>query len=157
MVFVSIMTLFALGLAASIILAVASRVFYVKEDPRVEAVVEALPGANCGGCGFAGCEGYATAVVNDPSVPANKCCAGGAATSIAVGELTGKTVAEAEPVCLAALRQAGRQGGSALPVSGHAFLRRRGSDARGHGCLRLFLPGIRRLRTGLPLRCHGSA
>ena len=54
MVFVSIMTLFALGLAASIILAVASRVFYVKEDPRVEAVVEALPGANCGGCGFLG-------------------------------------------------------------------------------------------------------
>ena len=113
MVFVSIMTLFALGLAASIILAVASRVFYVKEDPRVEAVVEALPGANCGGCGFAGCEGYATAVVNDPSVPANKCCAGGAATSIAVGELTGKTVAEAEP--LYALRRCDKLAGKVAP------------------------------------------
>ena len=82
MVFVSIMTLFGLGLGASIILAVASRVFYVKEDPRVEAVLEALPGANCGGCGFAGCEGYANAVVNDPCVAANKCCAGGATTSV---------------------------------------------------------------------------
>ena len=54
MVFVSILTLFALCLAASIILAVASRVFYVKEDPRVEAVMEALPRANSRGCGFAG-------------------------------------------------------------------------------------------------------
>ena len=80
MVIVSICTLFCLGLAAAIILAVASRVFYVEEDPRVQAVAEALPGANCGGCGYAGCEGYATAVVNDPSVPANLCCAGGAET-----------------------------------------------------------------------------
>ena len=59
MVFVSIITLFGLGLVAAILLSIASRVFYVKEDPRVEAVLEVLPGANCGGCGFAGCEGYA--------------------------------------------------------------------------------------------------
>ena len=98
MVFVSIITLFGLGLVAAILLSIASRVFYVKEDPRVEAVLEVLPGANCGGCGFAGCEGYAAAVVSDPDIPANKCCAGGADTAIAVGELTGKTVAEAEPL-----------------------------------------------------------
>lgn len=141
MVFVSIMTLFALGLAASIILAVASRVFYVKEDPRVEAVVEALPGANCGGCGFAGCEGYATAVVNDPSVPANKCCAGGAATSIAVGELTGKTVAEAEP--LYALRRCDKLAGKVapryqyqgMPSCAAAALMRGGTDVCVYSCL----------------------
>ena len=98
MVFVSIITLFGLGLVAAILLSIASRVFYVKEDPRVEAVLEVLPGANCGGCGFAGCEGYAAAVVSDPDIPANKCCAGGADTAIAVGELTGKTVAEADIV-----------------------------------------------------------
>lgn len=80
------------------VLAVASRVFHVEEDPRVQAVLEALPGANCGGCGYAGCEGYATAVATDPAVPANRCCAGGAETSIAVGELTGKTVAASDPL-----------------------------------------------------------
>ena len=68
MVFVSIITLFGLGLVAAILLSIASRVFYVKEDPRVEAVLEVLPGANCGGCGFAGCEGYAAAVVSDPDI-----------------------------------------------------------------------------------------
>lgn len=141
MVFVSILTLFALGLAAAIILAVASRVFYVKEDPRVEAVMEALPGANCGGCGFAGCEGYATAVVNDPSIPANKCCAGGAQTSIAVGELTGKTVAEAEP--LYALRRCDKLAGhvglryeyQGMPSCAAASLMRGGTDVCVYSCL----------------------
>ncbi len=141
MVFVSIMTLFALGLASSIILAVASRVFYVKEDPRVEAVLEALPGANCGGCGFAGCEGYANAVVNDPEVPANKCCAGGAATSVAVGDLTGKTVAEAEP--LYALRRCDKLAGQVgaryeyqgMPSCAAASLMRGGTDSCAFSCL----------------------
>lgn len=141
MVVVSILTLLALGLAASIILAVASRIFYVKEDPRVEAVVEALPGANCGGCGFAGCEGYANAVVNDPAIPANKCCAGGAETSIAVGELTGKTVAEAEP--LYALRRCDKLAGKVapryeyqgMPSCAAAALMRGGTDVCVYSCL----------------------
>lgn len=97
MVLTSVLTLLGLGFVAAAVLAVASRVFHVEEDPRVEAVMEALPGANCGGCGYAGCEGYALAVVNDPAVAASLCVAGSADTSIAVGELTGKTVAAAEP------------------------------------------------------------
>ncbi|WP_297848094.1 RnfABCDGE type electron transport complex subunit B, partial [uncultured Desulfovibrio sp.] len=109
--------------------------------PRVEAVLEALPGANCGGCGFAGCEGYATAVVNDPSVPANKCCAGGAAVSIAVGELTGKTVAEAEP--LYALRRCDKLAGKVapryqyqgMPSCAAAALMRGGTDVCVYSCL----------------------
>lgn len=99
MVMISVLVLLGLGLVTATVLAIASRVFYVEEDPRVQAVLEALPGANCGGCGYAGCEGYAAAVVNDPAVPANCCCAGGAQASITVGELTGKTVADAEPLC----------------------------------------------------------
>lgn len=98
MVMYSVLTLLGLGLVTATVLAIASRVFYVEEDPRVEAVMDALPGANCGGCGYAGCEGYAVAVVNDPEIPANKCCAGGESVSIAVGELTGKTVGAAEPL-----------------------------------------------------------
>ena len=98
MVMISVLVLLGLGLVTATVLAVASRVFHVEEDPRVQAVLEALPGANCGGCGYAGCEGYATAVATDPAVPANRCCAGGAETSIAVGELTGKTVAASDPL-----------------------------------------------------------
>lgn len=98
MVMISVLVLLGLGLVTATVLAVASRVFHVEEDPRVQAVLEALPGANCGGCGYAGCEGYATAVATDPAVPANRCCAGGAETSITVGELTGKTVAASDPL-----------------------------------------------------------
>ncbi len=94
----SVLILFGVGLVAGLILAVASKVFYVEEDPRVEAVLDVLPGANCGGCGYAGCEGYASAVVADPNVPASLCVAGSADTTIAVGELTGKAVSEADPL-----------------------------------------------------------
>ena len=48
-----------LGIIFGIILAVASKVFAVEKDPREEAITECLPGANCGGCGYPGCGGYA--------------------------------------------------------------------------------------------------
>jgi RnfABCDGE-type electron transport complex B subunit len=51
-----------LGLLFGIGLAIASKIFSVKTDPRVDAMLEVLPGANCGGCGFAGCSAYASAV-----------------------------------------------------------------------------------------------
>lgn len=94
----SVLCLFGLGLIASVVLAVASRVFYVEEDPRVEAVTEALPGANCGGCGFAGCGAYAAAVIEDPSVSASLCCAGGSEVAAKVAELSGKASGSAEPM-----------------------------------------------------------
>ncbi|MFV0422728.1 RnfABCDGE type electron transport complex subunit B [Oleidesulfovibrio sp.] len=97
MVVTSVLSLLALGFVAACVLAAASRVFYVEEDPRVEAVMDALPGANCGGCGFAGCEAYAQAVLADPSVSAGLCCAGGPEISVKVGELSGKSAGDAEP------------------------------------------------------------
>lgn len=141
MVIVSILILTCLGFVASVILAGASRVFYVKEDPRVQAVVDVLPGANCGGCGYAGCEGYALAVVNDASVPANKCCAGGADVSIAVGELTGKTVNEEEP--LVAFRRCNKTEGhvalrydyQGMPSCAAAALLRGGADVCSWACM----------------------
>ena len=56
-----------LGIIFGIILAVASKVFAVEKDPREEAITECLPGANCGGCGYAGC-----AAMQMPSSPAKK-------------------------------------------------------------------------------------
>ena len=51
-----------LGAVAGVLLTVASKLLFVKTDETVEKITEALPGANCGGCGFSGCEGYANAV-----------------------------------------------------------------------------------------------
>lgn len=59
----ALLTLAGLGLIASLILGIASRVFAVEVDPRVEQIEELLPGANCGGCSYAGCAGYAEALV----------------------------------------------------------------------------------------------
>ncbi len=98
MITVSVITLFGLGFVAAALLAISSRVLHVEEDPRIEVVNEALPGANCGGCGYAGCEGYAAAVVHNPEVPPNLCCAGGPDVSTNVAELTGKAMGDAEPM-----------------------------------------------------------
>lgn len=98
MVTVSILTMLGLGLLCSCILAVSSKIFYVKENPLVTAALELLPGANCGGCGFAGCEGYAKAVATDPEIPADRCCACSKETVAALGKLTGKDVGDSEPM-----------------------------------------------------------
>lgn len=69
-----------LALLFGVGLAVASRVFHVKADERIALVRDALPGANCGACGFSGCDGYAEAVVvNGQKV--SLCPVGGAAVA----------------------------------------------------------------------------
>lgn len=65
-----------LGLGAGLLLAVASRIFYVWEDPKIVAIKEVLPGANCGGCGEAGCAQAAEAMAQG-RVPINLCVVGG--------------------------------------------------------------------------------
>ena len=59
----AVIALGAIALVAAVVLFVVSKKFAVKEDPRIGQVQEALPGANCGGCGFAGCSGMAAALV----------------------------------------------------------------------------------------------
>ena len=59
----SILILGGLGLIFGMVLAYSSKKFAVKVDERVEAILEILPGANCGGCGFPGCTGLANAIV----------------------------------------------------------------------------------------------
>jgi len=65
-----------LGVTIGIVLALASKIFYVYVDPKIEAVEDALPGANCGGCGFPGCSSNAVAIVAGKS-SASSCVAGG--------------------------------------------------------------------------------
>ena len=70
----------ALGILAGVLLTVASKVFAVEVDERVDAIAEALPQANCGACGFSGCADYADAIVNK-GAECNLCRPGGEAAA----------------------------------------------------------------------------
>lgn len=65
-----------LGLLFGVVLALASKIFEVKTDERLDPIISALPGANCGACGYAGCAAYAQAII-DGEAEANKCSVGG--------------------------------------------------------------------------------
>lgn len=81
----------AVGLIAGLGLALASKFMAVKVDERQEKIRECLPGANCGACGYSGCDGYAEAVAKGDAEP-NKCAPGGASTASALAELLGVDV-----------------------------------------------------------------
>ncbi len=80
-----------LGLASALGLGVAARVFAVEVDPLAEAVEEALPGANCGGCGFAGCSSAAIAIASGKA-PVNICVGGGPEVAQVVAGIMGAEV-----------------------------------------------------------------
>ena len=86
----------ALGLTVGIGLAIASKIFYVYVDPTILAVEAALPGANCGGCGFPGCSANAEAIVAGRAAP-NSCVAAGPETAEAIAALLGVSVEAKEP------------------------------------------------------------
>ena len=87
-VLIAIGILGGLGLIFGLVLAAASKVFYVETDPRLDQLNECLPGANCGGCGYAGCGGYAEAVLNGEA-PIGKCASGGNECAQAMAAIMG--------------------------------------------------------------------
>ena len=91
-----VILLVSIAFVASIILGVAAKVFYVKEDPRIEAVTDLLPGANCGGCGEAGCSASAEAMVKR-KIPVNACVVGGTEVAEKIGTALGYDVSGSEP------------------------------------------------------------
>lgn len=86
----AIVVVSVIGVICAIVLSVASKVMYVFEDERIGLARECLPGANCGACGFAGCDGYAKALVEDPDLAVTLCPPGGAATVAALAEALGR-------------------------------------------------------------------
>ncbi|MGI6733664.1 MAG: RnfABCDGE type electron transport complex subunit B [Anaerovoracaceae bacterium] len=78
-----------IGLLSGIMLTVAAKFMAVEVDETAANIAEALPGANCGACGYAGCADYAGALAADHSVPANLCTPGGNAVAMAISELLG--------------------------------------------------------------------
>ena len=84
----AILVLGGLGLIFGLVLAGASKVFYVETDPRLDKLNECLPGANCGGCGYAGCGAYAEAVLNGEA-PIGACASGGNECAQAMAAIMG--------------------------------------------------------------------
>jgi RnfABCDGE-type electron transport complex B subunit len=106
----ALISLGGIGLAFGLILALASKVFYVEVDPRIDQVEGVLPGAQCGACGQPGCSPYAEAVVKGEMEP-NLCKPGGPSVARAVAEILGVEVGEITPMvavtrCKGGLREA---------------------------------------------------
>lgn len=86
--FYAVLVLGAMGGIFGLLLAVAAKVFAVEADQREEAIVAVLPGANCGGCGYPGCAGYAAAVVAG-NAEVNCCAPGGNEAASKIAEIMG--------------------------------------------------------------------
>ncbi len=84
-----------IGCLSAVALAVADRFLSVKEDPRIGQVTELLPGANCGGCGYAGCADYAKAIVTG-GAELTHCAPGGAAVAEAIAKCLGRSAGSVE-------------------------------------------------------------
>ena len=85
----SIIVLGLVAAGAAVILFVVAKKFKVEEDPRIDAVTEMLPGANCGGCGYPGCRGMAEALVlaaDNGDLGGLNCPPGGNETMAGIGE-----------------------------------------------------------------------
>ena len=93
------------GAVGAIILVAAAKFMAVEEDPRIEEVASCLAGANCGGCGYAGCADYAKAVVMD-GVPCDKCAPGGPKAAAAIAKIMGGEASAVEKKAVVSARAA---------------------------------------------------
>lgn len=83
----SLLILGCTGVLAAVLLYFVALKFKVEEDPRIDLVQEVLPGANCGGCGFAGCRNFADACVKNPALGGLMCPVGGDPTMDKIREI----------------------------------------------------------------------
>ncbi len=93
----AILVMLGIGAVCGIVLSVASKVFYVWEDPRIAEVEYFMAGANCGGCGYAGCSAAASAVVAGKEPP-GVCVVAGMEAAIEVAGVMGVDPGSAEPL-----------------------------------------------------------
>ncbi len=91
----AVISLGGLAFILALGLGVASKIFAVETDPTVEAIAEVLPGANCGGCGYAGCAGFAEAVASGQTAP-TECKAAGSDIVAQMAQILGVKIEETE-------------------------------------------------------------
>jgi len=97
LILISLLTLVTVGTFSAVILFFVSKKFVVYEDPHIDEVEAALPAANCGGCGFPGCRGFANACVKAETLDNLLCPVGGAPTMEKVAAILGKTIVVSVP------------------------------------------------------------
>ena len=88
---IAVVILGVTGLAMGLFLAFAAKKFEVQIDPKIEEIIGILPGANCGGCGYPGCSGYASAIVEEGAAM-TLCSPGGASVAAKIGDIMGASV-----------------------------------------------------------------
>ncbi|MDR1154161.1 MAG: Fe-S cluster domain-containing protein [Bacteroidales bacterium] len=94
----TIIVLVAVGIVSAVILYFVAQKFKVYEDPRIDTVSEALPAANCGGCGYAGCRNFAEALVKADDISPMFCPVGGNTVMMTVAQILGQTVDAQNPL-----------------------------------------------------------
>ena len=97
LILISLAVLGVTGLVAAVLLYFVAQKFKVFEDPRIDTVCEKLPGANCGGCGFAGCRALAEAIVKEENLENKFCPVGGTKTMEEIAVVMNLAVEETEP------------------------------------------------------------
>ena len=93
----TIITLCVIGVVAAVILYFVAQKFKVEEDPRIDEVEKLLPGANCGGCGFAGCRAMSEALVTRDNIASLYCPVAGGEVMTSIANFLGKTAPEKAP------------------------------------------------------------
>lgn len=94
-IFVAALVVGCVGILLGFFLGVSGEKLKVEVDPREEAVLSELPGNNCGGCGYAGCSGLATAIIRGEA-PVTQCPVGGDAVAAKIAEIMGVSVTSTE-------------------------------------------------------------
>src|SRR4030043_1814262 len=93
----TIISLSATGAISAVILYFVAQRFKVYEDPRIDLIEDALPLANCGGCGYAGCRNFAEACVKSESLSDLFCPVGGNETMSMVAQILGMEATMQDP------------------------------------------------------------
>lgn len=137
----TILTLSVLGILSAVILYFVAKKFNVEEDPRIDEVEKMLPGANCGGCGFAGCRAMAEAMVREDDISSLFCPVGGGDCMKQIATYLGKVAPEKEPtvatvrcggVCAKRPRTNTYNGAKSCAVASSLYV---GETACAFGCL----------------------
>ncbi len=97
-ILIPVLLLLGTGLLCALLLTVASAFFGVDHDEKADAIRECLPGANCGACGFSGCDGYAAALSEGKTDKVNLCIPGGDGVAKDIASIMGVEAAAVDEV-----------------------------------------------------------
>ena len=98
-VLIAIIVVAAIGAVCAVVLVIASKFMAVPVDEKFPKVRECLPGANCGGCGYAGCDGYAQALVDGTETKINLCIPGADAAAQQLANIMGVEFEDVVEMC----------------------------------------------------------